>query len=235
MLRRRWVLLAATALVAVAATTAHAAILPLTSRTLYGLKSSADAMPALLVTDPFTNPTAVNLDNRPASTGQLWDVALGTLQVTGTQLRCTNCAGGNYGAAFVDADLPQVTATVSLRRNGTTGTPGAAGLVMNANVTGTQAIVVWWDTSVVTLFRYVGGGLTQLAQANSAGISSTADRPLVVTYSAGTYSVSFNGVPLFTNTLSAADQTTFGANTYFGVVFNDDPDLIRLDNCEVKR
>lgn len=235
MLRRRWVLLAATALVAVAATTAHAAMLPLTSRTLFGVKASADAMPALLVTDPFTNPTAVNLDNRPASTGQPWDVVLGTLQVTGTQLRCTNCAGGNYGAALIDGDLSQVTATVDLRRIGTGGAPGAAGLVMNANSTGTQAIVVWWDTSVVRLFRYVGGGLTQLAQANSAGISTTVDTPLVVTYGAGTYSVSFSGVPLITNTLSAADQTTFGSNTYFGVVFNDDADLIRLDDFEVRR
>ena len=57
----------------------------------------------------------------------------------------------------------------------------------------------------------------------------------MVTYAAGTYTVTFGGAALITYPLSAADQATFGANTYFGVVFNTDPGSVRLDNFEVKR
>jgi hypothetical protein len=229
--------LAAAALLAAAVTPAYAAKITLTSKTLFAMKASANALPAQLVYDTFTSAGAVTLNGRAAdTTGQPWNVVFGTLQVTGGQLRCTNCSGGSYGAALIDGDMAQVTATVNLRQIGTTGaTPGAAGLVMNADAAGTQAIVVWWDASVVTLFRYVGGNLTQLAQANAAGISTTVDTPLVVTYTAGTYSVSFKAASLFSYTLSAADQTTFNADTYFGVAFNDDPDRIRLDNFEVKQ
>ena len=231
---RRLVLLAAVALVAAAATTAHAAKITLSSKTLFAMKSSADAMPAQLAFDSFTSASAVTLDGRLADTGQAWDVTLGTLQVTGGRLRCTTCSGGNYGAAMLDADMAQVTASVDLRQM-SAGTTGNAGLVMNANATGTQGIVIWWGAGVIRIFRYTGGGLAQLAQANTGNLSTTADVPLVATYSAGKYTVSFNGTVTLVYTLSAADQTTFGANTQFGVVINDDPDRIRLDDFEVKR
>jgi len=107
--------------------------------------------------------------------------------------------------------------------------------MLNSNATGTQAIVALWDNGIVRLYTYSGGTLAQLAQANATGISTTADTPLVVSYSAGTYSVGFNGISLFSHTLSAGQQTTFGASTYFGVAFNKDNDRIRLDNFEVKK
>jgi hypothetical protein len=233
-LRRRWVLLAAVALVAAAATTAHAATLTMTSKTLFAMTSPANIPQVHVVYDPFTSAGVVTLDGRASSTGQTWDVVNRTLQVTGTQLQCSDCNGGNLGFAVIDAGFPQVTATVEVQKNGT-GTSGAAGLVLNANATGSQSIDVLWDNGVVKLYRYSGGSLTQLAQASAAAISTTVGTPLVVTYSAGTYSVSFNGVALFNYTLTVADQTTFGANTYFGVAFNADNDRTRLDNFGVQQ
>jgi hypothetical protein len=187
-----------------------------------------------LVYDPFTSGSPVTLDGRVASTGQTWDVVNRTLQVTGTQLQCTDCNGGNLGFAVVDAGFSQVTALVDVQKNGT-GTSGAAGLVLNANATGAQSIDVLWDNGVVRLYRYSGGILTQLAQASAAALSTTVGMPLVVTFVAGTYSVSFDGAALFNYTLTAADQTTFGANTYFGVAFNADNDRTRLDNFGVQQ
>jgi hypothetical protein len=232
--RRRWVLLAAVALVAAAATTAHAATLTLTSKTLFAMTSPVNIPLVQLVYDTFTSGSAVTLDGRAASTGQTWDVVNRSLQVTGTQLQCTDCNGGNLGFAVVDAGFSQVTASVDIQKNGT-GTSGAAGLVLNANATGSQSIDVLWDNGVVRLYRYSGGTLTQLAQASAAALSTTVGLPLLVTYTAGTYSVSFNGVALFNYTLTAADQTTFGANTYFGVAFNADNDRTRLDNFGVQQ
>lgn len=234
MLRRRWVLLAAVALVAAAATTAHAATLTLTSKTLFAMTSPVNIPQVQLVYDPFTSAGVVTLDGRASSTGQTWDVVNRTLQVTGTQLQCSDCNGGNLGFAVIDAGFAQVTASVDIQKNGT-GTSGAAGLVLNANATGSQSIDVLWDNGVVKLYKYGGGSLTQLAQASAAAISTTVGMPLVVTYSAGTYSVSFNGVALFSYTLTVADQTTFGANTYFGVAFNADNDRTRLDNFGVQQ
>jgi hypothetical protein len=233
-LRRRWVLLAAVALVAAAATTAHAATLTLTSKTLFAMTSPANILQVQLVYDPFTSAGVVTLDGRASSTGQTWDVVNRTLQVTGTQLQCSDCNGGNLGFAVIDAGFSQVTASVDIQKNGT-GTSGAAGLVLNATATGSQSIDVLWDNGVVKLYKYSGGSLTQLAQTSAAAISTTVGMPLVVTYSAGTYSVSFNGVALFNYTLTVADQTTFGSNTSFGVAFNADNDRSRLDNFEVKQ
>jgi hypothetical protein len=233
-LRRRWVLLAVAALVAAAVTTAHAAQLTLSNATLLAMKAPANALPAQLVYDTFTSVGAVTLNARPAPVnGQPWAVVLRTLRVNVTRAQCTNCSA-SFGLAVVDADLAQVTATVQLRDNNT-GTPGSAGLVLNANAAGTQAIVVLWNNSVVRLYTYTGGTLTQLTSAASAGISTTVDRPLVVTYSAGTYSVSFNGAPPFTWTLTAPQQLTYGSNTYFGIGFRNANDGIRLDNFEVKQ
>jgi hypothetical protein len=233
-LRRRWVLLAAVALVAAAATTAHAATLTLTSKTLFAMTSPVNIPLVQLVYDTFTSASAVTLDGRAASTGQTWDVVNRSLQVTGTQVQCTDCNGGNLGFAVIDAGFSQVTASVDVQKNGT-GTSGAAGLVLNATATGSQSIDVLWDNGFVRLYRYSGGTLTQLAQASAAAISTTVGMPLVVTYAADTYSVSFNGVSLFNYTLTVADQSTFGANTYFGVAFNADNDRTRLDNFGVQQ
>ena len=110
---------------------------------------------------------------------------------------------------------------MNLRLTATAGTPGTAGLIMNANVGGTLAVVVWWDANTVRLFRYSGRhshparpGRT-LRRAQHDGRHGAA----VATYAAGTYKVSFGGTNLINYTLSAVDQTTFGTNTYFGVVF----------------
>jgi hypothetical protein len=232
-LRRSVVLLAAAALVATAATTAHAAAITLKPKTLFAMSASADAVPAQLVYDTFTG-AAVGLGTHKAVMGQPWTVVSGTLQMTGGQVRCTSC-GAAYGAAVIDGDMAQVTATVDLRLTATAGVPGQAGLVMNANATGTQEIAVSWDNGVVRLLKSSGGVVTQLAQANSAGLSTAADTALVATYNAGTYTVSFAGVGLITYPLSAPDLAMFGTNTYFGIGFSNDPDRIRLDNFEVKR
>ena len=119
------------------------------------MQAPADAVPAQLVWDTFTGAT-VGLGAHKASKGQPWNVIMGTLQMTGGRVRCTSCSAAN-GAAVIDGDMAQVTATVNLALTATAGTPGKAGLWMNADAFGTQAIVVWWDSGIVRLFRYTGG------------------------------------------------------------------------------
>ena len=225
--------MAAVALVATAASTAHAAAITLKPKSLFAMSAPADAVPAQLVNDTFTG-AVVALNAHTPVTGQPWNVLAGTLQVTTGRVRCSSCAASS-GAAIVDGDLAQVTATVGLRLTATAGTPGQAGLVMNANVSGTQEIVATWNNGIVRLLKSSSGVVTQLAQANSAGLSTTADTALTVTFNAGTYDVSFAGVSLITYALTAPDLATFATNTYFGVAFGNDPDRIRLDNFLVKR
>lgn len=223
----------AAALVAAAASTAHAAKLsPLTTRTLYALKSSADAMPNLLVSDAFTGTTGTTVNARASDTGQPWSVAYGALQIDTNRVRCSTCSSGNYAAALVDADLAQVTATVKVR---SATNSGAAGLVLNANQLGTQAFAAWYDAGTVQLLRYVNGTATFVAGGTVTTPANNTDVPLAVTFSAGKYTVSFNNAQVLTYTLSAADQTAFGANTYFGVVIYDDPNVVRLDDFQVTR
>ena len=67
---------------------------------------------------------------------------------------------------------------------------------------------------------------------NVAVPTNNVDVPLKATYNAGTYTITFNGASL-SYTLNAADQVTFGANTYFGIVIYDDPNVVGLDNLLV--
>jgi hypothetical protein len=227
-LRRLWVLLAAVVLLATAATatTAYAAKITLTSKSLYAMKASASPMPFQLVSDAF--PVNGTLVGKSAFNGQPWSVVQGTLMVTNGRLQCTTCANGNYGAALVHADLAQVTASLTIRSNTGTGNM-AGGIVMNANAAGTQAFAVWYDAGQVQLLRYVNGVATFVAAQNVAPPTNNLDVPLKVTYNAGTYTITFNGATL-SYTLTAADQVTFGANTYFGIVIYDDPNVVGLDS-----
>jgi hypothetical protein len=232
MIRRSWVLMAATALVAMAATTAHAAAVPLTSRTLFATKSVADALPAQLVYDSFTSASPVALNSRNADTGQPWTMLQGALQVNGGYLRCTTCGGGNYSAAVADADLARVTASVEVR---SAFGSGAGGLVLNATATGSQAYALWYDAGVVTLLRFVAGTATFVATANVATPPNNVDVPLSATFNGTSYTVSFNGTQVLTYTMPVADRATFGVSTYFGLVVYDDANIVRLDDFRVTK
>lgn len=233
MFRRCWVLLAAVALVATAATTAYAATAPLTSKSLLGIKSSANALPAQLVYDSFTSTPAVNLSSHIANTGQPWNVLQGSLQLSANYLQCTTgCAAGNYGAAIIDADMAKVTATVKVRS--ATGS-GAAGIILNANQSATQAYAVWYSSGSVTLLRYDSGNVTYAPVQTVSVPPNNTDVPLSAKFNGTTYVVSFNGLVVMTYTLPTADQAIFGANTYFGVVIYNDPNIVKLDDFEVKQ
>jgi hypothetical protein len=58
---------------------------------------------------------------------------------------------------------------------------------------------------------------------------------LVAVFDGTTYTVSFNGAPVMTYPLPAADQSSLGSNTYFGVVIINDANVVRLDDFGVKR
>ena len=237
MLRRLWVLLAAVVLVATAATatTAYAAKITLTSKTLLGIKSSANALPQQLVYDPFTSTaTAVNLGTpHLASTGQRWTVLQGALQMRNGYLQCTTgCAATNYGAAIIDADLARVTATVDVRS--ATGS-GAAGLILNANQAATQAYAVWYDSGFVTLLRYDSGNVTYAPVMTVAVPPNNTDVPLSAVFNGTRYAVSFNSIIVMNYTLPALDVPIFAGNTYFGVVIYDDPNIVKMDDFEVKQ
>lgn len=236
MLRRLWVLLAAVALLATAATatTAYAAKITLTSKTLLGIKASANALPQQLVYDSFTNATRVTMNTRPANTGQSWRLLQGTMQLSGAgYLQCTTgCATNNYGAAIINAEMAKVTATVDVRS--ATGS-GPAGLIMNANSIATQAYAVWYDVGQVTLLRYDAGTVTYAPVQTVSVPANNTDVPLSVVFNGTTYAVSFNSINVMTYTLPAADQAIFGSNTYFGVVIYNDANVVRLDDFEVKQ
>jgi hypothetical protein len=233
MFRRCWVLLAAVALVATAATTAYAATAPLTSKSLLGFKSSANALPAQLVFDTFTSTPAINLSSHIANTGQPWNVLQGSLQLSANYLQCTTgCATANYGAALVDADMSKVTATVKVRS--TTGS-GSAGLILNANQIATQAYAVWYNAGAVTLLRYDAGSVTYAPVQTVSVPANNTDVPLSATFNGTTYVVSFNGLVVMTYAMPTADQAIFGANTYFGVVIYNDANSVKLDDFEVKQ
>jgi hypothetical protein len=233
--RRLWVLLAAVVLVATAATatTAYAAKITLTSKTLLAIKSSASALPAQLVFDSFTSTPAVNLSGHNANTGQPWTVLQGSLQLSANYLQCTTgCAAANYGAALIDADKAQVTATVNVRS--ATGS-GSAGLILNANQIATQAYAVWYSSGAVTLLRYDAGSVTYAPVQTVSVPANNTDVPLSATFNGTTYVVSFNGLVVMTYAMPTADQAIFGANTYFGVVIYNDPNIVKLDDFEVKQ
>jgi hypothetical protein len=223
--------MAVAALVAAAATTAHAAKLPVSSRTLFAMNSSADAMPGQLGYDAFTSATPVVLNGHLANTGQPWTLMTGTLQVSGGLLQCTTCAG-SYSAAIIDADLASVTATVNVR---SAAGSGAGGLILNANATGSQSYGVSYGSGTVTLARFNAGTMTVAATRSVAVPPNNVNVPLVAVFDGTTYTVSFNGAPVMTYPLPAADQSSLGSNTYFGVVIINDANVVRLDDFGVKR
>jgi hypothetical protein len=235
-LRRWWVLLAAVVLLATAATAtnAYAAKITLTSKTLLGMKSSANALPAQLVYDSFTGTTMVNINTRAADTGQSWRLLQATMQLSGGgYLQCTTgCATNNYGAAIINAEMSKVTATVDVRS--ATGS-GPAGLIMNANSIATQAYAVWYDAGQVTLLRYDSGTVTYAPVQTVSVPPNNTDVPLSVVFNGTTYAVSFNSVNVMNYTLPTADQAIFGSNTYFGVVIYNDANVVRLDDFVVKQ
>jgi hypothetical protein len=212
---------------------AHAARVPLTSKTLFASKSTADALPSTLVQDAFTASNGTLLASRSATTGQPWNVVSATLSIDSNRLRCSTCSS-SYGAALVDGDLPVVNASVNLRL-ANSGTAGAAGIVLNATSTGSSAFVAWWDAGTVRLQKYSGGTFSTVASAAGGALSRTSDAALSVTATGTRYTVTFKGSTVITYTLSAADIATFGANTYFGVAFEGDPDVLRIDDFTVTR
>jgi hypothetical protein len=225
---------AATALVAVAATTAHAATLPLTSKKLFATRMAADPLPNRLVYDQFTTTplTAdVSIANRTANTGQTWSVVRGTLRANNGQVRCTTC-NGDWSAALIDADLSQVTASVTIRLAAQS---GPVGLVLNADQNGTSAFAAWYDNGVVQLLRYVSGNVWFPVQQAVKSVPSNVDVPLVASYSNGTYTISLNGAAVVTYSLSAADQAAIAGNTYFGIVVYNENAASRLDEFQVTR
>jgi hypothetical protein len=235
--RRRWVLLAAVVLLATAATatTAYAAKITLTSKSLLGIKAAANALPQQLISDPFNSTnTAINLSTpHVATTGQPWTVLQGALQLRNGYLQCTTgCATANYGAAIINADLAKVTATVDVRS--ATGS-GAAGLILNANQSATQAYAVWYDGGAVTLLRYDSGNVTYAPVRTVAVPPNNTDVPLSAVFNGTSYVVSFNSIVVMTYALPALDVPIFGANTYFGVVIYDDPNIVKMDDFEVKQ
>lgn len=220
--------MAAAALVAAAATVAHAAGLPLVSEQMYASARAANALPAQLANDDF-NSGSTSLSGRVALTGQPWGVVQGAFGITSGQLRCTTC--NSYGVGLVDTDLAQVTASVDVRvTNG-----GASGLMMNADQNGAAGFAVWYDGGAVSVLRYTAGTTTLLAQATVAKPANNTLVPLVVTYQAGVYTVSFNGAVVLTYTLGSADRSVADAGTYFGVVMKDPVGSSRLDNFQVRQ
>lgn len=219
---------------AATATNAYAAKITLTSKTLLGIKSAANALPAQLVYDSFTGTTKVNINTRAADTGQSWRLLQATMQLSGGgYLQCTTgCATNNYGAAIINAEMAKVTATVDVRS--ATGS-GPAGLIMNANSIATQAYAVWYDAGQVTLLRYDSGTVTYAPVQTVSVPPNNTDVPLSVVFNGTTYAVSFNSINVMNYTLPTADQAIFGSNTYFGVVIYNDANVVRLDDFVVKQ
>jgi len=216
--RRAWVAMAVVALVATTAMTGHAARLNgITSKKLTAFAlAGQDPLPLSLVTENFNYASATNLAGTTAETLQPWTVLGGTssLQQKGNVLTCPSaCASGGYAAGIVDADKAAVKASVSVRL----GQSGQSGLVMNSDASFTSAIAILYGANTVQVVRYTPTSST-FSPTYPTGTLSGTSVVLSATYAAGAYTIRANGNLVTTYPLSAADQTLYGASTYFGVV-----------------
>jgi hypothetical protein len=220
MLRRRWILVAVIALVAVTATTAHAAKLGgtagFTSKKLFALSAGGqDALPFTLVRDSFTSASNAVLDLRATEgPGPVWHEVRGTLAIRNSALRSLGLNGAPYAAGVVEGFRSSATVTVGIRGE----TNG--GVLLNSDATARNAIGARWTGTDLQIVRLTNGLTSSpLSSVTVTGVSTSTFTTMTATSAGGTYTVSLPGATTLTYTLPAADQSTFAGRTLMGVAF----------------
>ena len=217
------VVLATTAAALALVTVAHAAVLPVSSATLFARTFATPTVPAPLVLDTFTGPSGTSLAGRLADTGQPWTVELGSWGLDANRLRCSPCAA--VSAAQLDAGSSRgvVEATLRLPPTGR-----AVGLVVahRPGATGTSALVAFYSDGVVLIQRVTsnGGvpvGLTQLAAAAVTDPPPNVDVRFSAERRGNRVTIVLNGAVVLQHTLSTADNTALTGTRHGLVSFGD--------------
>jgi hypothetical protein len=189
------------------------------SATLFAQDQAASI--AVGVSDTFGGTSGTALAAHTSDTGQTWSQSVGSFTLTGTNgVR----SGTNNGlsAASLPSGLTAGSFTASVTLTQPNNPACCGGLYLNVDSTGSTGItVIWYDDTGgrIVVGRRSGTTITALKTFTGVGLPAVnLAMPLQVTYLNGTYTVRFMGNLVGSHTLSAADLTTYGANTRAGIV-----------------
>lgn len=172
--------------------------------------------PQVLMADAFTSGTDLAARLPQSRGGSTWVQVAGTWSIVTGQVRPPATGSANrlalYNSGVADAAMEATFVRASASALGLvvrdSGVTSPASAVRRLQATVTQA-------GVVTLAKVEGNSTTTLATTTLALAASYRFRVQVV---GAAIEVGVDGVTALSVTLSAADQTTFGANTWQGLV-----------------
>jgi hypothetical protein len=184
--------------------------------------------PTVMAWDGFTRTNGTNLAGvASGGGGPAWQVLAGTWITAGNAARDTPSV--TNAAMVVDCALTNATVTVGLSTS-----PGSfyAGLTLKSVASGYLYVSFRnINGGRIDVGRVVGTTDTPIASVTNVGSPSSAT--LSATYAAGVVTVRFNGVTVLTTTLSAANVTTFGSSTRYGLYSGNDTQTLFDDfRCE---
>lgn len=155
------------------------------------------------VSDTFERPdSTTSLGTAP--TGQVWRADIGTWGIQAGQAYAVSGATGDI--ATVDAGVADTTVSSTLTNTSNSG-------VVFRFVSTNTYLMARWNGSQVQLWRY-NNGFNQLGSSNFTG---SGFHKLAIEGNLGSIRVLLNDVERLAVTLSAADQTTYGAATRHGL------------------
>lgn len=164
-----------------------------------------------IVSDSFDRANNASLGS--ADTGQVWTNYVGACGIDNNQAWAPTLVSGT-AIALLDAGVADGTFSIAVSSRPLTGNRDDALLFRAAG--GSDFLMARHNAAVnlVTLHKCVAGSFTQLADA-----ALTEPDPYTVTVvaSGANITVSIDGVQYINHTLSAGDQTAFGANTLVGM------------------
>jgi hypothetical protein len=178
--------------------------------------TQSSGAPQVLMADAFTSGTDLAA-RAPQSRGvSTWAQVSGTWSIVTGQLRPPATGSANrlvlYNSGVADAAMEATFVRASASTLGLvvrdSGTTSPASAVRRLQATVTQA-------GVVTLAKVAGNSTTTLATTTVALAASYRFRVQAV---GASIEIGVDGATVLSATLSAADQTTFGANTWQGLV-----------------
>ncbi|MCU1353678.1 MAG: hypothetical protein JWM05_2887 [Acidimicrobiales bacterium] len=181
--------------------------------------------------DNFSGTSGATLQGRALTIGGTWTVRAGgwTINAAGQ----ANSTGAALGSVITATSRPDarvlVTANDSTRAAST-----RAGLLVRCDATATKTLAVYslsGSPAQIVLAKYQSGAITTLATAS--GMTLTSAAAWSVELNGTSVKVAYNGTTYINHTLSAADQTTFGALGGHGML-NDGTATVRFDDFRVE-
>ncbi|HEX5615565.1 MAG TPA: hypothetical protein VFZ83_10480 [Acidimicrobiia bacterium] len=203
------------ALIATAATLGGIRVSQLTG---YAVAAAPD-IPTVYAWDPFTAPNNTNLNGRVAPVGGTWTVHAGTWRLNANQANMTTVT--TNGRATLNVGVTDYAVTIDSPSFPT----GArrSGVALRVNSAGTQGLYVEIrniNGGQLAIGSFTATAATPLATVN--GIGAPGSFLLRVEVEGNQVRAYLNGVLVSTYTLTAAQMTTYGANTRVGLWANGD-------------